>query len=97
MSPEASAEGWYKDPYGEHEARWFSNGTPLPSFEMVPSNRGTSHLTGQLMAHLSGWSPPKPGRAVTYAELMTPRPNNSPITRTRHQKPWIKAATRTAT
>ncbi|MGA8727083.1 MAG: hypothetical protein WB565_18775 [Acidimicrobiales bacterium] len=28
MSPEASAEGWYKDPYGEHEARWFSNGTP---------------------------------------------------------------------
>lgn len=28
MSPEDSAEGWYKDPYGEHEARWFSDGTP---------------------------------------------------------------------
>jgi len=21
-------EGWYLDPYGLHEARWFSNGTP---------------------------------------------------------------------
>lgn len=28
MSPEDSAEGWYKDPYGEHETRWFSDGTP---------------------------------------------------------------------
>jgi len=22
------AEGWYVDPYGEHDARWFSDGTP---------------------------------------------------------------------
>jgi hypothetical protein len=22
------AEGWYVDPYGLHEARWFSNGAP---------------------------------------------------------------------
>ncbi len=22
------AEGWYVDPYGEHEARWFSDGHP---------------------------------------------------------------------
>jgi hypothetical protein len=22
------AEGWYHDPYGRHEARWLSNGTP---------------------------------------------------------------------
>lgn len=22
------AEGWYRDPYGSHEARWFSEGTP---------------------------------------------------------------------
>ena len=22
------AEGWYIDPYGRHEARWFSDGTP---------------------------------------------------------------------
>ncbi len=21
-------EGWYKDPYGQHEARWISGGTP---------------------------------------------------------------------
>jgi hypothetical protein len=28
VSPEDGAEGWYKDPYGEHEARWFSAGTP---------------------------------------------------------------------
>lgn len=28
MSPDKSAEGWYKDPFGEHEARWFSEGTP---------------------------------------------------------------------
>ena len=21
-------EGWYTDPYGRHEARWFSDGTP---------------------------------------------------------------------
>jgi hypothetical protein len=23
-----SAEGWYVDPFGRHEARWFSDGTP---------------------------------------------------------------------
>lgn len=23
-----NAEGWYQDPYGVHEARWFSDGTP---------------------------------------------------------------------
>jgi hypothetical protein len=22
------AEGWYRDPYGRHEARWYSVGTP---------------------------------------------------------------------
>jgi hypothetical protein len=22
------AEGWYADPFGAHEARWFSDGTP---------------------------------------------------------------------
>jgi hypothetical protein len=22
------AEGWYEDPFGAHEARWFSEGTP---------------------------------------------------------------------
>jgi|GEM_PF-2766755 len=22
------AEGWYKDPYGHHEERWFSDGAP---------------------------------------------------------------------
>jgi hypothetical protein len=24
----APPEGWYQDPYGSHEARWFSVGTP---------------------------------------------------------------------
>lgn len=24
----AAAEGWYRDPYGIHEDRWFSAGTP---------------------------------------------------------------------
>jgi|GEM_PF-3428922 len=23
-----AAEGWYQDPYGRHEARWFSDGAP---------------------------------------------------------------------
>jgi hypothetical protein len=23
-----TAEGWYLDPYGRHEARWFSAGSP---------------------------------------------------------------------
>jgi hypothetical protein len=23
-----SAEGWYRDPFGKHEGRWFSDGTP---------------------------------------------------------------------
>jgi hypothetical protein len=23
-----AAEGWYHDPYGVHECRWFSNGSP---------------------------------------------------------------------
>ena len=23
-----NAEGWYVDPFGEHEARWFSDGRP---------------------------------------------------------------------
>lgn len=26
--PKPPAEGWYRDPYGAHEARWFSEGTP---------------------------------------------------------------------
>ena len=26
--PKSPAEGWYQDPYGSHEARWFSEGTP---------------------------------------------------------------------
>lgn len=25
-----SAEGWYRDPFGVHEDRWFSVGTPTP-------------------------------------------------------------------
>ena len=25
-----TAEGWYVDPYGVHDARWFSDGTPTP-------------------------------------------------------------------
>jgi len=24
----AEIEGWYKDPFGKHAARWFSDGTP---------------------------------------------------------------------
>jgi hypothetical protein len=26
--PKTPAEGWYQDPYGSHEARWFSEGVP---------------------------------------------------------------------
>lgn len=26
--PELRAEGWYKDPYGKHDDRWFSDGEP---------------------------------------------------------------------
>lgn len=25
-----NAEGWLVDPFGHHEARWFSDGTPTP-------------------------------------------------------------------
>jgi hypothetical protein len=25
-----NAEGWYQDPFGAHEARWFSDGHPTP-------------------------------------------------------------------
>jgi len=28
MSPDDDAEGWYLDPYGVHEQRWFSGGKP---------------------------------------------------------------------
>jgi hypothetical protein len=28
MSHGSAAEGWYEDPYGVHEFRWFSDGTP---------------------------------------------------------------------
>jgi hypothetical protein len=28
VNQDGSAEGWYVDPYGEHDARWFSEGTP---------------------------------------------------------------------
>ena len=26
--PYAEIEGWYRDPFGKHVARWFSDGTP---------------------------------------------------------------------
>ena len=28
MSEHGTAEGWYRDPYGVHEDRWFSDGQP---------------------------------------------------------------------
>lgn len=28
MIPDEDAEGWYLDPYGLHEQRWFSGGAP---------------------------------------------------------------------
>jgi hypothetical protein len=28
MSGQVAAEGWYRDPYGVHEDRWFSDGRP---------------------------------------------------------------------
>ena len=28
MSGHPTAEGWYRDPYGRHEDRWFSDGRP---------------------------------------------------------------------
>lgn len=34
------AEGWYTDPYGRHEARWMSDGTPT---ELVRDRGVESH------------------------------------------------------
>jgi hypothetical protein len=44
----SAAEGWYQDPYGSHEARWFSQGTPtalvrdagIESHEAPPADAG---------------------------------------------------------
>ena len=33
-------EGWYKDPYGRHENRWFSNGRAT---NLVRDDSATSH------------------------------------------------------
>ena len=30
MKNEQPMEGWYTDPFGRHEARWMSSGTPTP-------------------------------------------------------------------
>jgi hypothetical protein len=47
------AEGWYYDPYGLHEERWYSDGTPtklvrdahVESFDAPPSEpAGTAEL-----------------------------------------------------
>ncbi len=35
-------EGWYKDPYGRHENRWFSNGAAT---DLVRDGGTTSHDT----------------------------------------------------
>jgi hypothetical protein len=53
-----NAEGWYVDPFGSHEARWFSDGAPTnlvrdngvvardeppqPTYEGTPTPIGTS-------------------------------------------------------
>jgi hypothetical protein len=34
------AEGWYKDPYGKHDDRWFSGGEPT---SLVRDGRVESH------------------------------------------------------
>ena len=33
-----NAEGWYVDPFGAHEARWFSNGSPTLLAPIVHEN-----------------------------------------------------------
>ena len=48
-----SAEGWYRDPFGEHEDRWFSAGTPtrlvrdagVESHDEPPSSEYSGPLT----------------------------------------------------
>ena len=47
------AEGWYKDPFGLHDARWFSDGRPT---ELVRDGRAESH-------------DPPPDRAVDASRL----------------------------
>jgi hypothetical protein len=47
------AEGWYLDPFGSHEARWFSNGAPtilvrdkgVESHDSPPSTNYAGELT----------------------------------------------------
>ena len=34
------AEGWYEDPFGDHEARWFSDGLPT---DLVRDGGAASH------------------------------------------------------
>jgi len=51
--PYAEIEGWYKDPFGKHAARWFSDGTPtalardaggVTSQDVPPSRTDTGEL-----------------------------------------------------
>jgi hypothetical protein len=51
------AEGWYRDPYGRHEARWFSDGTPTA----LVSDRGVE-------AHDAPPDTPITGAPVPLAE-----------------------------
>jgi hypothetical protein len=48
-----NAEGWYEDPFGSHEARWFSDGAPtilvrdngMESHDAPPSTNYAGDLT----------------------------------------------------
>ena len=54
------AEGWYTDPYGRHEARWMSDGTPtelvrdlgVESYDAPPDEEPsqTPELVAELVA-----------------------------------------------
>ena len=50
-------EGWFKDPYQRHEARWMSAGTPMLLFGMPELNRKMRRRTNRSRLRRSGWWP----------------------------------------
>jgi hypothetical protein len=73
MSRDIAAEGWYRDPYGLHEDRWFSDGRPTKLVRdggVEASDEPPSDPPGELVALPA----PELTRPPTFAERTTPRP-----------------------
>ncbi len=75
------AEGWYTDPYGRHEARWMSDGTPtelvrdrgVESYEAPPDEEPsqTPELVAEAVAEAgqAGGQDPTGGSHIAGPEI----------------------------